>query len=100
MTKKEFNGQENVGNGAGAYTRIYVYITKKEAEKNINLFLESVEESLVKGDEVTFVGWGKWEVVERAAREVRSPQSKEIIKVPAKKAVKFKVGKLLADKIK
>ena len=75
-------------------------VLKKEAEKNINLFLESVEESLVKGDEVTFVGWGKWEVVERAAREVRSPQSKEIIKVPAKKAVKFKVGKLLADKIK
>ena len=55
---------------------------------------------MVRGEEVSFVGWGKWEVVERAAREVRNPQSKKIMKVPAKKAVKFKVGKLLADKIK
>lgn len=90
MTKKEFiDLYAEKGN-----------ITKKEAEKQVNLFLESVEDALVKGEEVSFVGWGKWEIVERAAREVRSPQTKEMIKVPAKKAVKFKVGKLLADKIK
>lgn len=90
MTKKEFiDLYAEKGN-----------ITKKEAEKQVNLFLESVEDALVKGEEVSFVGWGKWEIVERAAREVRSPQTKEMIKVPAKKAVKFKVGKLLADKVK
>lgn len=90
MTKKEFiELYAEKGN-----------LTKKEAEKNVNLFLSSVEDALIKGEEVSFVGWGKWEVVERAAREVRNPQSKEIMKVPAKKAVKFKVGKLLSDKIK
>ncbi|MGL4969855.1 MAG: HU family DNA-binding protein, partial [Fusobacteriaceae bacterium] len=44
---------------------------------------------------VSFVGWGKWEVVERAAREVRNPQSGAKIEVPAKKVVKFRVGKAL-----
>lgn len=75
-------------------------ISKKEAEKYINLFLDSVEESLVKGEDVLFVGWGKWEVVDRAPRDVRNPQTQELMKIEGKKAVKFKVGKLLADKIK
>lgn len=90
MTKKEFvDLYAEKGN-----------TTKKEAEKQVNLFLASVEDALVKGEGVSFVGWGKWEVVERAAREVKNPQTKEMIKVPAKKTVKFKVGKLLADKVK
>lgn len=75
-------------------------LTKKEAEKGINLFLASVEEALVKGEEVSFVGWGKWEIVERAGRDVRNPRTKEIIKIEPKKIVKFKTGKILADKIK
>lgn len=90
MTKKEFiNLYAEKGN-----------LTKKEAEKGINLFLESVEEALIKGEEVSFVGWGKWEIVERASRDVRNPRTKELMKVEAKKVVKFKTGKLLADKIK
>ena len=65
MTKKEFiELYAEKGN-----------LSKKEAEKNINLFLESVETALVKGEEVSFVGWGKWEVVERAGRDVRNPQT-------------------------
>lgn len=70
-------------------------MTKKEAEKMVNIFLETVEHSLVDGESVSFVGWGKWEVVERAAREVRNPQSGAKIAVPAKKVVKFRVGKAL-----
>lgn len=90
MTKKEFiNLYAEKGN-----------LTKKEAEKGINLFLESVEEALIKGEEVSFVGWGKWEIVERTSRDVRNPRTKELMKVEAKKVVKFKTGKLLADKIK
>lgn len=90
MTKKEFiELYAEKGN-----------ITKKEAEKNINIFLESVEEALVKGEEVSFVGWGKWEVVERASRDVRNPRTQEMMKIAPKKVVKFKAGKLLADKIK
>jgi DNA-binding protein HU-beta len=75
-------------------------ISKKDAEKYINLFLDSVEEALVKGEEVSFVGWGKWEIVDRAPREVRNPQTQELMKIEGKKVVKFKTGKLLADKIK
>lgn len=90
MTKKEFiELYAEKGN-----------LSKKEAEKNINLFLESVETALVKGEEVSFVGWGKWEVVERAGRDVRNPQTQELMKVAPKKVVKFKTGKLLADKVK
>ena len=75
-------------------------LSKKDAEKYINLFLDSVEDTLVKGEEVLFVGWGKWEVIDRAPRDVRNPQTQEIMKIAGKKVVKFKTGKLLADKIK
>lgn len=75
-------------------------LSKKDAEKYINLFLDSVEDALVKGEEVLFVGWGKWEVIDRAPRDVRNPQTQEIMKIAGKKVVKFKTGKLLADKIK
>lgn len=90
MTKKEF-------------VELYATkgdLSKKEAEKYINLFLDSVEEALIDGKEVSFVGWGKWEVVDRAPREVRNPQTQEIMKIEGKKVVKFKTGKLLANKIK
>ncbi|MDR1834347.1 MAG: HU family DNA-binding protein, partial [Fusobacteriaceae bacterium] len=72
----------------------------KDAEKAINIFLDSVESVLVKGNSVTFVGWGKWEVVKRQAREVVNPQTKKRMKIKAKKAVKFKIGKTLAEKVK
>lgn len=90
MTKKEFI--ELYAEKGG--------FTKKEAERAVALFLDTVEDTLLKGDSITFVGWGKWEVKERASREVRNPQTKERMTIPSKKAVKFKVGKLLADRVK
>lgn len=74
-------------------------VTKKDAEKLVNLFLETVTENLEKGNSVGFVGWGKWEVVKRAPREVRNPQTGKKMKIKAKKVVKFKVGKALEEKI-
>ena len=90
MTKKEF--VELYAEKGG--------FTKKEAERAVALFLATVEDTLLKGDSITFVGWGKWEVKEIATREVRNPQTKERMTIPGKKAVKFKVGKLLADRVK
>lgn len=90
MTKKEF--VELYAEKGG--------FTKKEAERAVALFLATVEDTLLKGDSITFVGWGKWEVKERATREVRNPQTKERMTIPGKKVVKFKVGKLLADRVK
>lgn len=73
--------------------------TKKRAEELVNEFLSTVEETLVNGESVQFVGWGTFEVRKRAARTGRNPQSEEIITIPAKNVVKFKVGKKLADKV-
>ncbi|MGL5057658.1 MAG: HU family DNA-binding protein [Fusobacteriaceae bacterium] len=89
MTKKEFVDK----------LALKGEMSKKDAEKFLGVFLDTVEESLIHGDSVSFVGWGKWEVVQREAREVRNPQTGEPIKVPAKKVVKFRVGKTLEEKV-
>ena len=89
MSKKEF---------VDAYAKA-TGETKKRAEELINQFLETVEEALVNEETVQFVGWGTFEVKERAARTGINPQTKEEIQIPAKKVVKFKVGKKLADKV-
>ncbi len=73
--------------------------TKKRAEELVNEFLGTVEEALVNGESVQFVGWGTFEVQKRAARTGRNPQSGEEITIAAKNVVKFKVGKKLADKV-
>ena len=71
--------------------------TKKDAEATLNAFVETVSQSLVKGDKVQLVGFGSFEVRKRAARKGRNPQTKEEIKIPASKAPVFKAGKALKD---
>lgn len=72
-------------------------LTKKDSEKALDAIIESIEETLKKGDSVTFVGFGTFSVTKRAARTARVPKSGKEIKVPAKNAVKFKVGKNFKD---
>ena len=67
-------------------------LTKKDAEKAINAFVASVQEALVKKDKVQLIGFGTFEVKERAARTGRNPQTGEAIKIAASKAPVFKVG--------
>lgn len=74
-------------------------ITKADAEKALNAFLESVEEALVNGDRVQLIGFGTFEVRERAARKGRNPQTKKEITIEASKAPVFKVGKALKDMV-
>ena len=76
------------------------FATKAEAERKLDAFLSVVEEALVKGEEVNFIGWGKWEVKSKPARVGRNPQTGKEIKIAAKRVVNFKVGKKLADKVK
>ena len=71
--------------------------TKKDAEATLNAFVDVVTEQLKAGDKVQLVGFGTFEVSERAAREGRNPQTKEEIKIPASKAPVFKAGKALKD---
>lgn len=73
--------------------------TKKNAEVALNAFIETVSEELVKGEKISLVGFGTFEVSERAAREGRNPQTGETMKIAASKAPKFKAGKALKDMI-
>lgn len=74
-------------------------LSKKDAEKALNAFIESVEEALTNGDKVQLVGFGSFEVRERAERKGRNPQTKSEIIIPASKAPVFKVGKALKDSV-
>ena len=74
-------------------------ISKKDAEKAIKAFTEAVSEELVKGGKIQLVGFGTFEVSERAAREGRNPQTGKTMKIEACKAPKFKAGKALKDAV-
>ncbi len=75
-------------------------LTKKDAEKAVNAFVSVVSEALAEGDKVQLVGFGTFEVRERAERKGRNPQTKEEITIPASKAPVFKAGKALKDSVK
>ena len=72
-------------------------LSKSDAEKALNAFVEVVGGELGKGGKVQLVGFGTFEVAERAARTGKNPQTGEAIKIPASKAPKFKAGKALKD---
>lgn len=72
-------------------------ISKKDAEKALKAFTDVVTDELKKGGKVQLVGFGTFEVSERAAREGRNPQSGAVMQIAASKAPKFKAGKALKD---
>lgn len=72
-------------------------ISKKDAEKAVKAFTDVVTAELKKGEKVQLVGFGTFEVAERAAREGRNPQTGKAMKIKASKAPKFKAGKALKD---
>ena len=72
-------------------------ISKKDAEKALKAFTDVVAEELKKGEKIQLVGFGTFEVGERAAREGRNPQTGATMKIEASKAPKFKAGKALKD---
>ncbi|MBQ9615771.1 MAG: HU family DNA-binding protein [Selenomonadaceae bacterium] len=74
-------------------------LTKKDAEKAINAVFSSIEKALVDGDKVQMIGFGTFEVKERAARKGRNPQTGNEIDIPASKNPVFKAGKALKDAV-
>ena len=74
-------------------------LSKKDAEKALKAFTDTVVENLVKGEKVQMVGFGTFEVSERGAREGRNPQTGDSISIAASRAPKFKAGKALKDAI-
>ena len=74
-------------------------LSKKDAEAALKAFVDVVSEEMKKGEKVQLVGFGTFEVSERAAREGRNPQTGETMTIAASKTPKFKAGKALKDAI-
>ena len=74
-------------------------ISKKDSEKALKAFIDVVTDELKNGEKIQLVGFGTFEVSERAAREGRNPLTGKTMKIEACKAPKFKAGKALKDAI-
>lgn len=74
-------------------------LSKKDSEKALTAFIDTVTEELKNDGKVQLVGFGTFEVVERAARKGRNPKTSEEIMIPASKSPRFKAGKALKDTV-
>ena len=72
-------------------------LSKKDAESALKAFIDVVSEEMQKGEKIQLVGFGTFEVSERAAIEGRNPQTGETMTIAASKSPKFKAGKALKD---
>lgn len=72
-------------------------LNKKQAEAALNAFTDTIVEALKEGDKVQLMGFGTFEIKERAARTGRKPSTGETIEIPAKKSPVFKAGKGFKD---
>ncbi|MBO5290586.1 MAG: HU family DNA-binding protein [Clostridia bacterium] len=74
--------------------------TKKDADKAVAAVFGAIEDALAKGDKVQLIGFGTFEVRERAAKEGRNPKTGETIKIAASKVPAFKAGAALKNAVK
>lgn len=74
-------------------------LSKKDAEAALKAYVGTITKALVKGDKVSLVGFGTFEVSKRPARKGRNPKTGEEMKIKACKAPKFKAGKALKDAV-
>ena len=75
-------------------------LSKADAKKALDGFINSTTKALKKGDKVVLIGFGTFDVAKRSARTGRNPQTGKPIQIKAKKVVKFKPGAQLADSVK
>ena len=88
------NKQELVAEIAGK-----VGIRKKDVQNVVDAFIEKVSDSLSRGEKVTLVGFGSFQVIQKKARRGVNPQTRKAIQIPAKKVPKFVAGKALREKV-
>ncbi len=74
-------------------------MSKKDAERAVNAMVEAIEEALTKGDKVSLVGFGTFEVRERAARIGRNPRTGDTLEIAGGKVPAFKAGKALKESV-
>jgi len=75
-------------------------ISKKAAGDALQGFMQTVTETMERGDKLSLIGFGTFSVMVRSARTCRNPQTGKSMKIPAKKVVRFKVGSKLANAVK
>ncbi len=75
-------------------------LSNKDAEKAINALTAAVTDALKKGEKVQLVGFGTFEVRERAAKQGRNPRTGEAMEIPASKLPAFRAGQQLKDAVK
>ncbi|MCF8303015.1 MAG: HU family DNA-binding protein [Bacteroidales bacterium] len=75
-------------------------LTKADAKRALDSFIQNTTKALKKGDRVALVGFGTFSVAKRASRKGRNPQTGKEIQIPAKKVAKFKPGAELSDAVK
>lgn len=73
--------------------------SKKDAEKALSTVIDSITEALSQGEKISLVGFGTFEVRDRAAKEAINPLTKQPVHVPAKKVPAFKAGKALKEAV-
>lgn len=73
--------------------------SKKDAEKAVAAVIDSITDALTQGDKIQLVGFGTFEVRERAEKQGRNPRTGETMTVPASKLPAFKAGKALKDAV-
>ena len=74
-------------------------VSQKEAGECLNATLDAITAALAKGNKVTLVGFGTFQVRQRAAREGRNPRTGEVLKIPAKKSPVWTAGKTLKERV-
>lgn len=74
-------------------------LTKKDSAKAVDAVLEAISKTLKKGDKVQLIGFGNFEVREKAARKGRNPQTGEEIEIPASKVPVFRPGRALKESV-
>ncbi|MDR5615557.1 HU family DNA-binding protein [Arsenophonus sp.] len=74
-------------------------LTKKDSEKALNAFIETVTEALKARDDIQLVGFGSFQVKPRAARDGRNPQTGKVIQIAATNVPSFKAGKTLKEAV-
>jgi len=75
-------------------------ISKKDAKASLEAMIGEITKSLKKGDKISLIGFGTFEVANRKARKGVNPRTKEVIKIKATKVPKFRAGKALKDAVK
>lgn len=74
-------------------------LSQKDCEAALDAFISTIESALKAGDSVQLVGFGTFEVRDRAARTGQNPQTKETVEIPATRVPAFKAGKLLKEMV-